>query len=191
MNVSDVVLSALNYIIDNLSPKANIYSREHRQGTREPRSAMDWELMLWLLSFFSVAAALGFLIYQLMCLSDLELDYINPFDSASSINKFVLPEFIIQGSLCGLYLLTGHWIMALINAPMVYYNGNLYLKRQHLVDVTEIFSVLGKEKKYRLIKLGFYVLMFFIVIYRLVLTAVLSVLEADGSVSHGSHVESF
>ncbi|KAI5057150.1 hypothetical protein GOP47_0027165 [Adiantum capillus-veneris] len=102
----------------------------------------------------------------LMCLSDLELDYINPFDSASSINKFVLPEFIVQASLCGLYLLTGHWLMVLINAPMAYYNVNLFLKRQHLVDVTEIFNVLGKEKKYRLIKLGFYVLMFFIVIYR-------------------------
>lgn len=152
---------------------------------------MDWELMLWLLSFFAVAAALGVLIYQLMCLSDLELDYINPFDSASSINKFVVPEFIIQGSLCGVYLLTGHWIMALINAPMVYYHANLYMKRQHLVDVTEIFSVLGKEKKYRLIKLAFYVFLFFVVIYRLVLTAVLSVLEADGEVSHRPHMESF
>ncbi|KAH7331065.1 hypothetical protein KP509_20G013900 [Ceratopteris richardii] len=149
---------------------------------------MEWELMLWLLSFFSVAAALGFVIYQLMCLSDLELDYINPFDSASSINKFVLPEFIIQGSLAGLYLLTGHWIMVLINAPMTYYNVNLFLKRQHLVDVTEIFNVLGKEKKHRLIKLGFYVLMFFIVIYRLVYTAVVSIIEGDNV---GSHVESF
>ena len=62
-----------------------------------------------------------------MCLSDLELDYINPFDSASSINKFVLVEFIIQGSLCAVYLLTGHWLMALINAPMVYYHANLYV----------------------------------------------------------------
>ncbi|MCO5575934.1 hypothetical protein L7F22_029741 [Adiantum nelumboides] len=63
-----------------------------------------------------------------------------------------------------------------------------FLKRQHLVDVTEIFNVLGKEKKYRLIKLGFYVLMFFIVIYRLVYTAVVSIIEADDA---GPHVESF
>jgi hypothetical protein len=62
-----------------------------------------------------------------MCLSDLELDYINPFDSASSINKFVLVEFIIQGALCAVFLLTGHWLMALINAPLVYYNANLYV----------------------------------------------------------------
>ena len=40
------------------------------------------------------------------------------------------------------------------------------MKKQYLVDVTEIFNVLGKEKKYRLIKLGFYVFLFFIVIYR-------------------------
>jgi hypothetical protein len=40
------------------------------------------------------------------------------------------------------------------------------MKKQYLIDVTEIFNVLGKEKKYRLIKLGFYVFLFFIVIYR-------------------------
>lgn len=152
---------------------------------------MGWDLTLWLLSFFAVAAALGILIYQLMCLSDLEFDYINPFDSASSINKFVLPEFIIQGSLCAVFLLTGHWVMALINAPVVYYHVTLYMNRQHLVDVTEIFSLLGKEKKYRLIKLGFYVFLFFIVIYRLVMAAVLTVLETDSEVSHSPHLESF
>lgn len=151
---------------------------------------MAWDLILWLLAFFAVAAVLGILIYQLMCLSDLEFDYINPFDSASSINKFVLPEFIIQGSLCGVFLLTGHWLMALINGPVVYYHVNLYMNRQHLVDVTEIFNLLGKEKKYRLIKLGFYVLLFFIVIYRLVMSAALTILEAEDNVSPAPHFES-
>eukprot|EP00249_Psilotum_nudum_P007103 c20306_g1_i1 orf=482-916(+) len=140
---------------------------------------MAWELLLWLFSFFVVAAALGIIIFQLMCLSDLELDYINPFDSASRINKSVMPEFILQGSLCGIYLLTGHWSMVLLNAPLVYFNVKLYMRRQHLVDVTEIFNHLGKEKKYRLIKLGFYVFLFFIVIYRLVSSAVVGILELD------------
>jgi len=49
-----------------------------------------------------------------MCLADLEFDYINPYDSASRINKMVLPEYITVGVLCGFYLVTGHWVMALL-----------------------------------------------------------------------------
>jgi hypothetical protein len=41
-----------------------------------------------------------------------------------------------------------------------------YLKKQYLLDVTEIFNLLDREKKYRLVKLAFYLLLFFIVIYK-------------------------
>ena len=62
---------------------------------------------------------------QLMCLADLEFDYINPFDSSSRINKVVMPEFILQALLSVLFLISGHWAMFLISAPMVYYNYTL------------------------------------------------------------------
>ena len=62
---------------------------------------------------------------QVMCLADLEFDYINPYDSASQINKVVLPEFIAQGVLCCIYLVTGHWIMCLLCTPYLYYNVKL------------------------------------------------------------------
>lgn len=62
---------------------------------------------------------------QLVCLADLEFDYINPYDSASRINSVVLPEFIVQGVLCVFYLLTGHWFMALLCLPYLYYNFQL------------------------------------------------------------------
>ncbi|MBA0740417.1 hypothetical protein Gogos_013619 [Gossypium gossypioides] len=65
------------------------------------------------------------ILLQLMCLADLEFDYINPYDSSSRINSVVLPEFVVQGILCLFYLLTGHWIMALISAPYLYYNVRL------------------------------------------------------------------
>ncbi|KAL2650673.1 hypothetical protein R1flu_018801 [Riccia fluitans] len=137
------------------------------------------ELTLWLFSFFGVAGLLGIVVYQLMCLSDLEFDYINPFDSASSINKFVLPEFILHGALCTLYLFTGYWVVFLLNLPLAYYHTRLYMSKRHLVDVTEIFNHLSKEKQYRLMKLGFYLVLFFIVIYKLVVAAVLLILEHD------------
>ncbi|GMQ05116.1 hypothetical protein CsSME_00050269 [Camellia sinensis var. sinensis] len=59
---------------------------------------------------------------RLMCLADLEFDYINPYDSASRINKMIMPEFITQGVLCFLYLITGHWFMSLLSVPYLYYN---------------------------------------------------------------------
>ncbi|KAI4973641.1 hypothetical protein ZWY2020_041422 [Hordeum vulgare] len=100
----------------------------------------------------------------LMCLADLEFDYINPFDSSSRINKVVMPEFIVQALLSALFLLTGHWAMFLISAPMVYYNYTLY-QRQHLVDVTDIFKHLSREKKRRLFKIAVLTILLFLSLF--------------------------
>ncbi|KAF5954422.1 hypothetical protein HYC85_007278 [Camellia sinensis] len=90
-------------------------------------------LFAWLLFFFILIALLAIVVYQLrvfvqlMCLADLEFDYINPYDSASRINKMVLPEYFTQGVLCLLYLITGHWFMSLLSAPYLYYNVRLMI----------------------------------------------------------------
>ncbi|KQK19958.1 protein cornichon homolog 4 [Brachypodium distachyon] len=118
-------------------------------------------VFVWLTAFFLVVALIVLVIFQLMCLADLEFDYINPFDSSSRINKVVMPEFVLQALLSALFLLSGHWAMFLLSAPMVYYNYTLYQRRQHLVDVTEIFNHLSREKKRRLFKIvGLIVLLF-------------------------------
>lgn len=52
-----------------------------------------------------------------------------------------------------------------------------YLSNKHLVDVTEVFKVVNTEKKARLIKLGFYVLFFGLVITRLANDAYPSILH--------------
>ncbi|CAL9188171.1 unnamed protein product [Musa hybrid cultivar] len=127
---------------------------------------MAWELLLWLLAFAAVIALIGLSAYQLICLSDLEFDYINPYDSSSRINAVVIPEFLVQGILCILFLLTWHWFPFLIMAPITYYHIKLYMKGKHLIDVTEIFRLLNGEKKYRVIKLAFYCSIFIVVIYR-------------------------
>ncbi|KAL4555068.1 hypothetical protein LXL04_037679 [Taraxacum kok-saghyz] len=43
-------------------------------------------IITWLLFFFIHIALLVVVVYQLICLADLEFDYINPYDSASRIN---------------------------------------------------------------------------------------------------------
>lgn len=123
------------------------------------------DLVAWLMSFFLLIALLGIIVYQLMCLADLEFDYINPYDSASRINNVVLPEFVVQGIFCCVHLLSRHWFMFLLCLPYLYYNVRLYTRRQHLVDVTEIFNQLHWEKKQRLYKLVYLVILLFLSIF--------------------------
>ncbi|KAF8379319.1 hypothetical protein HHK36_028753 [Tetracentron sinense] len=109
--------------------------------------------------------------FELMCLADLEFDYINPYDSASRINSVVLPEFATQGVLCFFYLITGHWFMFLLCLPYMYYNVRMYMRRQHLVDITEIFNQLNWEKKQRLFKLVYLIILLFLSIFWMIYTA--------------------
>ncbi|PKA47659.1 Protein cornichon like 4 [Apostasia shenzhenica] len=132
-------------------------------------------LVIWLCAFFILIALLLLVIYQLMSLADLEFDYINPYDSSSRINGVILPEFALQGVLSLLFLITGHWMMFLFSAPILYYNVRLYQQRRHLIDVTEIFNQLNGEKKRRLIKLIYLVILLFLSLFWMIW----SVLEED------------
>jgi hypothetical protein len=46
------------------------------------------------------------------------------------------------------------------------------MEKQHEFDATQIFSDLGKHKKINLVKLGFYMVLFFVFLYRFVLSLV-------------------
>ncbi|XP_057501472.1 protein cornichon homolog 1 isoform X1 [Actinidia eriantha] len=128
---------------------------------------MAWEAIFWLIFFLMNMALIAFNLYQIVCLSDLEADYMNPYESSSRINAVIVPEFVTHGVFCALFLLAGHWIMFLVTLPIAFYNAMLYMKRQHLIDVTEVFRFLNAEKKYRIIKLAFYLVLFAVVIIRI------------------------
>ncbi|XP_058763999.1 protein cornichon homolog 4-like [Vicia villosa] len=129
------------------------------------------DIFAWLFSFFTLIALIVIIIYQLMCLADLEFDYINPYDSTSRINKVLFPEYIILGVLFCFYVVTGHWIMALLCAPYIYYNVKLYRQGKHLADVTEIFNMLPREKKQRLFKLFYLIFILFLSLFWLIYTS--------------------
>jgi len=88
---------------------------------------MSVELILWFFSFASVMALVGLTAYQLICLSDLEFDYINPYDSASRVNAVVIIEYALQVVLCACFLLTLNWFPFLVMAPVTYYHVKLYV----------------------------------------------------------------
>ncbi|KAL9268080.1 cornichon homolog 4-like protein [Drosera capensis] len=128
-------------------------------------------IMVWLFAFFIIIALLAMVIYQVMCLADLEYDYINPYESASRINGVILPEFVTQGALCLYYLVTGHWFMFLLCLPYLYYDVRMYMDKQHLVDVTEIFNMLNHEKKKRIVKLVYLIVTLFLSLFWLLYSA--------------------
>ncbi|KAL9260758.1 cornichon homolog 4-like protein [Drosera capensis] len=128
-------------------------------------------IMVWLIAFFIIIAILAMVIYQVMCLADLEYDYINPYESASRINRAILPEFVTQGALCLYYLVTGHWFMFLLCLPYLYYDVRMYMDKQHLVDVTEIFNMLNHEKKKRIVKLVYLIVTLFLSLFWLLYSA--------------------
>ncbi|KAK2650537.1 hypothetical protein Ddye_018026 [Dipteronia dyeriana] len=130
------------------------------------------DLFSWLLVFFFIISLLAIIGYQLqlMSLTDLEVDYINPYDSAARINMLVMPEFVTQGILCIVFLVAGHWFMFLLSLPYLYFNVRLYQKRQHLLDVTEIYNQMYWEKKQRLFKLGYLVTLLVICLFWLLWT---------------------
>ncbi|MED6221385.1 hypothetical protein PIB30_054089 [Stylosanthes scabra] len=134
---------------------------------------MGWKLFFWLVICFPTSIALlATTFYQVLILSDLESDYINPFDASSRINYFVLPEYIVQGALCVLCLFTGHWLMFFLTLPVTCYHIMRYVKREHLIDVTEVFRGLNAERKFRLAKLVMYLILLIVVIFRLTLIGI-------------------
>lgn len=136
-------------------------------------------LIFWIITFLINLALMASTFYQIVILTDLEADYINIYDTASRINRIVVPEFIVQGVFCASFLLTWHWFMFLMTVPVTCYHVMLFLKQQHLFDVTEAFRFLSAEKKFRLIKLGFYLVVFAVITGRVALSVFESLSEAD------------
>ncbi|GKV34633.1 hypothetical protein SLEP1_g42994 [Rubroshorea leprosula] len=132
---------------------------------------MSLDLIFWIVCFVMGLGLVAFTFYQMLCLLDLEADFLNIYEAASQINSVVLPEFILQGVLCAIFLLTWHWFMFLVAAPVALYHVMLYVNGKHLVDVTEIFRNLNQYKKLRYYKLGAYMFLLIVVLTRLTLSA--------------------
>jgi hypothetical protein len=77
-----------------------------------------------------------------------------------------MPEYIAQGVLTAMLLLTGKWVSGLVMLTLLAWNVRTYLRDEHKVDVTEVFRQIPREKNIRIVKLVFYLLGFVYFIYR-------------------------
>ncbi|XP_044253942.1 protein cornichon homolog 4 [Tribolium madens] len=127
--------------------------------------------LLFAFSLLNTGAVLFLLVYFVITLSDLECDYLNAQECCSKLNQWSLPKLIVHGFLSFLFLIHGHWILALLNLPMAFWmvyelasvpSGNL-----GIYDPTEIHNR-GQLKKHMrdcMIHLGYYLLFFFAYLY--------------------------
>jgi hypothetical protein len=171
---------------------------------------MPWQLLVWLVAFIMQSGALGMCIYQLVQLTDLEADFINPHEAAKNYNLVAvsfnllylgdtlvflvasphallprfrvtqLPDIAAQAAGTVLLLLTGNWIVGTLQLAALAYNVLQHRGGRHLVDVTEIFRQIKPRRKILLIKLGMYLLVFVGIIYRFIETLVHGLISPSG-----------
>lgn len=77
-----------------------------------------------------------------------------------------LREYVTQASMTGLLLLSGNWFAGLCHAVFSAFNALTYLRGKFMLDVTEVFSAINREKNVRFAKLCFLLLSFVLIIYR-------------------------
>lgn len=100
--------------------------------------------------------------------SDLECDYINPIELCNKLNKFIVPKAAAHAFASFVILLHGYWFIFLLNLPLIIFNADRIYKKNYLLDATEIFRTLGKNKKESFIKLAFFLFMFFFYLYKMI-----------------------
>ncbi|SCV72477.1 BQ2448_4014 [Microbotryum intermedium] len=133
---------------------------------------MSGEAWLFLTSVIISAILLFTSVFFIIMFSDLECDYLNPIDLCNKLNQFVLPEMILHALMTVTFLFTFQIIAFVLNAPLLAFNVNKVINRNHMFDATEIFRTLGVHKKESFFKLGFYLVFFFYALYRMIVSAI-------------------
>ena len=146
---------------------------------------MSLEFVLWLFAFLLHAAMLGRIMYALTSLADLESDFINPFELSKRLNGWVAVEYGSQLALTLLFLATGKWFVALLEAGILAYMIRIWRKGQAYVDAADAFKQVPVQKPIRTRLCAAQVVCFVIVVYRLVGCAIHSLLTPAGR--HAAH----
>ncbi|CAK7892118.1 ER-derived vesicles protein Erv14p [[Candida] anglica] len=133
---------------------------------------MSGESWLFILAVIVNAVNLFSQVFFTIMYSDLECDYINPIELCNKLNPWFIPEAGLHAFITVLFLVNGYWFPFLLNLPLLAYNVNKYLKKNHMLDATEIFRTLSKHKSESFTKLGFHLLMFFFYLYRMIMALV-------------------
>lgn len=104
---------------------------------------------------------------QLICLTDLEQDFINPYDLSNKLNRFVVAEYAAQFVLTAALLGTGKWFVGGLQLIVLVIMIHYYMKKQVYIDATDAFKQLKPQKTRRTVLFGVYCFTFVFITYRL------------------------
>ncbi|CAG2167502.1 unnamed protein product [Oppiella nova] len=138
--------------------------------------------MTFILSIFSYSCGLivdAFLIFialfQIISLDEMKNDYRNPIDLCQTLNPLVLPEYIAHTIITVLFIISGHWLSAAVNVPLMLYHIHRYEKRPlmsdpGIYDATTILQVneLSVSTRESWTKLVFYFVTFLYYLFALI-----------------------
>ncbi|CAK9328507.1 unnamed protein product [Citrullus colocynthis] len=96
-----------------------------RRRRKERHAEAMGYLFAWLFNLFLLIFLIAILGYQIICLVDLESDYINLFDSTSRMNRVIMLEFIAQAVFSFVHLPAPHWFMFFVSLPCLFFNVRL------------------------------------------------------------------
>ncbi|XP_041353511.1 protein cornichon homolog 4-like [Gigantopelta aegis] len=134
--------------------------------------------LLFIYALIDEGALLFLAVYFIITLSDLECDYLNATSCCEKLNWYMLPEIIAQDVMTVLLLLSGHWIIFLMYAPLGAWLTYKYVMKPSgnigMFDPTEIHNrqQLKVYMKESLVRLGFHLLFFFIFLYWMIYSLV-------------------
>ncbi|CAI8039368.1 Protein cornichon homolog 4 [Geodia barretti] len=119
-------------------------------------------------------------VYFIICLSDLECDFLNTKQGCVRLNQWVVPELVATAFIPIFLLLTLHWVVFLVTAPFAGYLIYRYMTlppgSMGMYDPTEIRNrgMLLRFQKEAFIKVGYHLVVFFVLLYCFVVSLVLS-----------------
>lgn len=79
--------------------------------------------VLYVLAGIAIGVSVGVNIYVVIALEDLQSDLVNPHDATRRINRLVVWDIGSHAIGTVFMLLSGHWIVAAMNAPLIYYHA--------------------------------------------------------------------
>jgi len=141
---------------------------------------MDWEVFLWILALIFTAGLIFTSVFTLISYTELECDHVNPVDMTRSVNGIIVPEMAVQALLTIILFFSGNFVESVINLPLLGWNIYKTVTRSYFLDATQIFRTLSKQKRIGFVKLGFFMVTFFLYLYRMVYYLVQTYVGAGG-----------
>lgn len=132
------------------------------------------EFLLFATVLVEVSVQIFLLIYFLITLSDFESDYLNAKQCCTRMNRWVSPTASAQGLMTALLLLDGHWLLFILNAPvlgwMIFEIRTIKPGNRGLFDPSELCEQFGKYVNRCVIFLGYYLVLFAVSFYSMIET---------------------